>query len=72
MTYRLYGDIGSGSAIVEMALAEIGAEVELHDVPLHDNAQKARKYAAVNPQCKLPSLVLEEGETLTESAAILL
>ncbi|MBT8084427.1 MAG: glutathione S-transferase family protein [Woeseia sp.] len=72
MTYQLYGDIGSGSAIVEMALAELGQEPELHDVPLKENAQRAGDYAALNPQRKLPCLVTPDGETLTESAAILL
>ncbi|MGB5354080.1 MAG: glutathione S-transferase family protein [Woeseia sp.] len=70
--YQLYGDIGSGSAIVEMALAEIRADVQLREVPLKENAQKARKYAAINPQRKLPCLITPDGETLTESAAILL
>jgi len=38
MTCILYGDKGSGSAPVEMILAEIGAPFALRDVPLSDNA----------------------------------
>lgn len=72
MTYRLYGDIGSGSAIVELALAELGEAVALGEVPLQLNAQTGSKYAAINPHRKLPSLITPKGETLTESAAILL
>lgn len=72
MGYILYGDPGSGSAIVELALAEIGVEVELRDVSLDDGQQGSQEYAAVNSQQKLPSLITPNGTTLTESAAILL
>ena len=72
MAYRLYADRGSGSATTELALVAIGAPVEVHDVPLADDAQRMAAYAAVNPQRKLPTLVTPDGEVLTESAAILL
>ncbi|MEQ8207248.1 MAG: glutathione S-transferase family protein [Woeseia sp.] len=72
MGYILYGDPGSGSAIVELALAEIGVGVELRDVSLDDGQQSSSDYAAVNTQRKLPSLITPNGTTLTESAAILL
>ncbi len=72
MAYRLFGDKGSGSAAIELALAEAGAEVELCDVPLDTDAQRAAEFAAVNPQRKLPALLTPDGELLTESAAILL
>ena len=71
MKYVLYGDRGSGSATAELALALAGAEVDLCDVPLERNAQRDDAYAVVNPQQKLPTLVTPDGETLTESAAIL-
>lgn len=70
MTYVLYGNAGSGSCIVECALAEIGAPYELRDVSLADDAQRDDAYAAVNPQRKLPTLITPSGEKLTESAAI--
>jgi GST-like protein len=72
MTYRLYGNDGSGSGIVEMALAEVGAEVELQDVSLQSEAQRSDAYARLNPERKIPTLVTPSGEVLTESAAILL
>lgn len=72
MTYRLYGDRRSGSATVELALAEIGAEVELCDLSLDDEAQRGADYETVNAQRKLPTLITPNGETITESAAILL
>ena len=70
--YTLYGDIGSGSAAVELALAEIGAPCRIESVPLECERQRDERYAAVNAQRKLPTLVTPEGVTLTESAAILL
>lgn len=72
MTYLLYGDERSGSATVELALAAIGERCETRAVPLDRDVQRQADYAAVNPQRKLPALVTPAGETLTESAAILL
>jgi len=72
MTYILYGDKGSGSATTELALAIIGADVDLVDVPLDRSAQHDDAYRKVNPQQKLPTLVTPDGEVLTESAAILI
>jgi GST-like protein len=72
MTYILYGDRGSGSAMIEMALAEIGAPVELRAVPLATEAQLAADYRRLNPMGRVPTLVLPDGTVLTESIAILL
>lgn len=72
MLYRLYGERGSGAGIVEVALSALGARYEFVDVPLGAGAQRSEAYAQLNPQRKLPALVTPEGETLTESAAILL
>lgn len=70
--WTLYGDRRSGSAAIEMALAVLDADVRAIDVPLDADAQRAAEYRRVNPQQKLPALVTPEGETLTESAAILI
>jgi GST-like protein len=72
MTYILYGDRGSGSAPVEMALAEIGAPVELREVPLATDAQLADDYRRINPMGRIPTLILPDGTVLTETVAILL
>lgn len=72
MLYRLYGERGSGAGIIEVALTAIGAKYEFREVSLAANAQRSDEYARVNPQRKLPTLITPEGETLTESAAILL
>ena len=72
MNYVLYGDKRSGSAAVELALAEIGAEVELRTTSLDEEVQRSDAYRAINAQRKLPTLLTPEGEVLTESAAILI
>ncbi|MBO1079891.1 glutathione S-transferase family protein [Roseomonas haemaphysalidis] len=70
--YILYGDRRSGSSTVEMALAEIGAPVQLHDVPLDGDNQLAEAYRRINPMGRVPTLLLPDGTVMTESLAILL
>jgi len=72
MSYILYGDLQSGSMTIELALAEIGAPYEVRDVSLEKDAQRDEAYKSINPQQKLPTLITPEGETLTESVAILI
>ena len=72
MTYVLHGARGSGSCAVECALAEIGVEYKLREHSLRDDEQLGERYAAINPHCKVPSLVIDGGLVLTESAALLL
>jgi GST-like protein len=72
MGYVLYGANGSGSSIVEAALAEIGADYALHPVDMAKAAQRDAAYASVNAHRKVPTLISPEGETLTDSVAIVL
>lgn len=72
MSYILYGSFGSGSLMVELALAEIGVECEFRTINLNVEEQRGSGYASLNPQRKIPTLVMPNGETLTESVAILL
>jgi GST-like protein len=72
MAYRLYGERGSGAGIVEVALAATGVPYEWQEVSLDRSEQRSDAYARLNPQRKLPTLITPTGETLTESAAILL
>lgn len=70
--YRLFGDLRSGSAAIEMALAEAAVDYDIVDISLDDDAQHGADYRRINALGKLPSLVTPDGEVLTESAAILL
>ena len=72
MTYLLYGARGSGSCAIECALAEIGADYEVRKLSLRNDEQRGSDYEAVNPQRKIPALVIDDGPVLTESVAILL
>jgi GST-like protein len=72
MTYRLYGDLGSGAFSAEAALAEVGAPYEFELISLDRNEQKAPQFLSLNPSGKIPALRLPEGEIVTESLAILL
>jgi GST-like protein len=72
MGYVLYGHAGSGSAMVEMALAEAGQTAELRDVPLEGDHQLRAEYLAVNPMGRLPTFLLPDGTVVTEHLAILL
>lgn len=72
MGYVLYGANGSGSSVVEATLAELGVDFEVSVVDAKAGAHRQAPYAAINPQRKLPTLITPAGETLTESAAILI
>jgi GST-like protein len=72
MTYTLYGTRRSGAAMVELALAEIGAEYTFVPTGLGKGAKEQDAFLAINPTGKLPALETPAGEILTESAAILL
>ncbi|MDX2101214.1 MAG: glutathione S-transferase family protein [Alphaproteobacteria bacterium] len=68
--YRLYGALGSGSAIVELMLAKAGVGYEtVEAAPWGDAAQRAL-LGQVNPLGQVPTLVTPSGTILTESAAI--
>ena len=71
MPLTLYGSPGSGSAAVEMALraAQVPYTVERASSWEPETLPRLR---AVNPLGQIPTLVLEDGSVLTESAAILL
>jgi GST-like protein len=72
MGYILYGDLGSGAAPVEMALAEAGQDAEWRQVALDGDHQLHPDYRAINPMGRLPTLVLPDGTVVTESLACLL
>ena len=70
---KLYGVPAWGSAIVEAMLALAGEPYDFVDVEGFDRPGDAQdRLAAVNPLRQVPTLVLDDGEVLTETAAIAL
>jgi len=68
----LYGSLGSGSAAVEMALAQAGLAFESVRAASWEPGPGLDALRAINPMGQIPTLVLEDGTVLTESAAILM
>jgi GST-like protein len=72
MTYTVYGAAGSGSIPVEAALTLIGAPYEVVEAVTWEGDRERDKVAGVNPMRQIPALITSDGETITESAAILI
>lgn len=70
--YRLYGSPGSGSAMVEAALAEAGADYILVPMRTSDGDHLTPDYLAINPRQQVPALELPDGSVATEGSAIML
>jgi len=71
--YRLYGNPGWGSVLVEAQLAWYGLDyetVEAGDVFASSSARD--DLATLNPIAQVPVLILQDGSLMTESAAITL
>lgn len=71
-TYRIFSALGSGGVPVEAAMSLIGLPYEIIEAPTWEGEAQQAKVAAVNPLKQIPALVTPEGETITESAAILI
>jgi GST-like protein len=73
MTYKLYGRIGWGSAIVEAQLAWYGLPFGFEPVGDLIRSPDARvRLEKVNPLAQVPTLVMPDGSVMSESAAITL
>ena len=71
--YKLFARPGWGSTLVEAQLAWYGLPFEVEDVDdLFASAAAREHLSAVNPVAQVPTLVLPDGEVMTESAAITL
>jgi glutathione S-transferase len=68
--YKLYGRPGSGSFAVQVALEEIGARYER--IWVGREAADVAQFRATNPTGRVPALVLPDGTTMFESAAMLI
>ena len=67
---KLYLLPGSCALACHIALEWAGAEYELE--VLTRDALRSERYASVNPKAKVPALVLDGGEVITEAQAVLL
>lgn len=72
MSFTLYGAAGSGSAPVEAAMTLIGLDYRVIEAVTWEGEAERDKVAVANPMRQIPALILPSGETLTESAAILI
>lgn len=71
--WQLYGVPGWGSTLAEGALAWTGIDYDFIDVEGFDAHGPARdRLLEVNPLARIPTLVLPEGQVMSESAAIVL
>ncbi len=70
MTYTLYNAAGTGSFVVDAALAWAEAEYTRIEINLGNGLSLDGDLAHVNPMKQVPVLVLPSGEIMTESAAI--
>ena len=70
--FILYGAAGSGSVAVEAALALLGQPFSLIEGETWTSEAARERVGEQNVMRQVPTLVLPSGETLTESAAILI
>src|SRR5215212_6976397 len=68
----LYGTQGSGSVAIEAALAIAGLDARLVDAASWQESAGLEELKRVNPLAQIPTLVLDDGSVMTESAAILI
>lgn len=72
MSFTLYGAAGSGSVPVEAAMTLIGLDYRVIEAVTWEGEAERDKVAVANPMRQIPALITPAGETLTESAAILI
>jgi GST-like protein len=71
MPLTLFGSHGSGSAAVEMALRAARIEYRVERASEWEPDSAVTELRRINPLGQIPTLILEDGTVLTESAAIL-
>ena len=70
--FTVFSALGSGGVPVEAAMSLIGLPYEIIEAPTWEGQLQQAKVAAINPLKQIPALVTPNGETITESAAILI
>jgi GST-like protein len=72
MPLTLYGSLGSGSAAVEMALRAAALNYKVVRASSWEPDSRYAELTQVNPLGQIPTLCLDDGTVLSESAAILM
>ncbi|MFH4432801.1 glutathione S-transferase family protein [Vibrio diabolicus] len=68
----VYGDLQSGNCLkVTLLLSFLGIEHQWKHVNILDNETKTTEFLVLNPNGKIPTVVLDDGRVLCESNAIL-
>ena len=68
----VYGDLQSGNCLkVKLILSFLGIEHQWIHVNILENETKTPEFMTINPNGKIPAVVLDDGSTLCESNAIL-
>lgn len=67
----LYYSPGACSMAAHIVLEESGQEYQAKQVRFADAEQRSEAYLKINPQGRVPALILDDGEPLAENTAIL-
>ncbi|WP_375753773.1 glutathione S-transferase family protein [Vibrio sp. HN007] len=68
----VYGDLQSGNCLkVKMLLSFLGIDHQWKHVNILNSETKTPEFLALNPNGKIPTVVLDDGRVLSESNAIL-
>ncbi len=70
--YTLYWAPNSAALAPQICLEETGAKYETRRVPINEVPEKDPGYLKINPSGKVPTLVLKDGQIVSEAAAICL
>jgi len=69
---KIYGDKQSGNCYkIQLCCALLGTEYTWIDVDILANECQTEEFKALNPNAKIPLLVLDDGRCLSESNAII-
>ena len=69
---QFYGDSISGNCYkLQLACAELDIDYTWHETGVLDGATRTETFLAMNPNGKVPIMVLPDGEVISESNAIL-
>lgn len=70
--YKLYAAYGTMGLPVHITLEALKVPYEIKYLDLENNEQKSPEYLKINPNGRIPALVLQNGQVIYESSAILL